>query len=222
LSQERTQPHRSFKAAFTAWLGGMILKLLGLTWRFRIVDPEGLLKDRNSSAVFIYTLWHNRILCMPVFVRRHVRHRPMCVLTSASRDGAVLSGVVARFGFSAVRGSSSRRGAQALTELVDVLKSGSDVVITPDGPRGPCYDFAPGAVKLAQLTGCPIVALRVTYSRAWRLKTWDKFYFPKPFSRVEVELLPRVLVDAGLEGDAFDAVSQQLKTAMGGDSDSSR
>jgi hypothetical protein len=112
-------------------------------------------------------------------------------LTSASKDGELLASIVRRFGLGAVRGSSSRRGALALRELTEVLARGdSDVIITPDGPRGPRYVLSPGLVYLAQKTALPLMRVQVDYTRFWELKSWDRFRIPKPFSKVDITLHP--------------------------------
>jgi lysophospholipid acyltransferase (LPLAT)-like uncharacterized protein len=108
------------------------------------------------------------------------------------------------FGLGSVRGSSSRRGVAALVGLKRELSSGTDVCLTPDGPRGPRYVLQAGAVKLAQSSGAPLVPVHVRFSSAWRLKTWDRFVIPKPFSRVTVTFsdpihIPRVLEEAEFE-----------------------
>src|SRR5690606_9214875 len=113
-------------------------------------------------------------------------HRKAVVLASASHDGAALASAMAVFGLGAVRGSSSRRGVAALIALKRALKSGVDVCITPDGPRGPRYGLQPGVVKLAASSGAPIIPIHVRFSSAWRLNTWDRFVLPKPFSRVHM------------------------------------
>jgi len=95
------------------------------------------------------------------------------------------------------RGSSSRRGAQALIELASWLSEGYDIALTPDGPRGPCYKLSPGLVLLAKNDGNPIMPLAVRYHDSWKLKSWDQFRIPKPFSRVDVYAGPVVHVPGG-------------------------
>jgi lysophospholipid acyltransferase (LPLAT)-like uncharacterized protein len=112
------------------------------------------------------------------------------VLTSASRDGGLLATVVKHFGIESVRGSSSRRGGVALRELHGKLDEGCDVVITPDGPRGPVYTMSPGIIFLAAQTGLPLLCVKVDYENFWSLRSWDQFRIPKPFSRVSVTLRP--------------------------------
>jgi len=107
-------------------------------------------------------------------------------LISASRDGELLADAIKRFDYDVVRGSSSRLGASAILQLTEVLASGRDVVITPDGPRGPVYELGPGIIFLAQKSEAAVVPFNMEYSSYWRLKSWDRFIVPRPFSKVRV------------------------------------
>jgi lysophospholipid acyltransferase (LPLAT)-like uncharacterized protein len=133
----------------------------------------------------IWTFWHNRMFVVPL-LRVRAAHRTGAVLTSASKDGEVIAAVMKCFGLRSVRGSSSRRGAMALLSLTGALEAGEDVAVTPDGPRGPRYKLGPGVVFLAQQTGAGILPIHIEYSRAVRLKSWDRFMIPLPFTRVRV------------------------------------
>jgi lysophospholipid acyltransferase (LPLAT)-like uncharacterized protein len=105
---------------------------------------------------------------------------------SASQDGAWLTAFFSLAGLRTVRGSSSRLGREAASALVDTLRAGHDIVITPDGPRGPCYELKPGAVIVSRRTRAPMLLIGGEFSSAWRLRSWDRFYVPKPFSRVRM------------------------------------
>jgi lysophospholipid acyltransferase (LPLAT)-like uncharacterized protein len=134
----------------------------------------------------IFALWHNRLaLSMDVW-RRHVwRHAPesgLVALISASRDGALLTQVMKAFHVRAVRGSSSRRGSQALLELTTWIQKGFHVAITPDGPRGPRYRVQDGVISLAHLTGAPIVPVGINIQWKKSLRSWDGFQVPMPFT----------------------------------------
>lgn len=127
---------------------------------------------------------------MPLVYRRYLSFRRGAVLTSPSKDGEIIVQVMKRFGVESVRGSSNRSAVNALRRLMDYLEknNGADVVITPDGPRGPAHVLQPGVIKLAQITGYPVLPITIIYSRAMMLKTWDKFEIPFPFSKVKVRL----------------------------------
>ncbi len=170
---------------FLGWLIASVVRVLALTLRIHLDDESGLRRGAVPGPV-LWTFWHNRMLLVPVIRSRYYMHRSGAVLTSASKDGALLAAVMKQFGLDAVRGSSSRRGTAAFLALTDWVKAGQDVAITPDGPRGPCYTLSPGVVKLAQVTGAPIQPIHVEYSRCVRLKSWDRFMIPLPFSRVDV------------------------------------
>jgi lysophospholipid acyltransferase (LPLAT)-like uncharacterized protein len=204
------------RESFLAGLAVFILKTLFATLRLRVDDRIGLEENHVPSPV-ILCFWHNRILAITLaFLRRYpTRHRGgVTVLTSPSRDGEILARVVGGFRMGAVRGSSSRRGSQALRELVTLATSGRDIAITPDGPRGPRYKLGPGAVSLAQLTGAPIVPVHATFSRALRMKTWDGFIIPLPFSTVSVTVGSPITVPRELDDPSFEAVRQNLENLL--------
>ena len=165
------------------------INLVALTIRFHVKDPHGFL-GRKDFGPAIFCIWHNR-LALSVkmyfnFSRRRFASAGMAGLVSASKDGALLAAIFQSMGIVPVRGSSSRRGPQALRELTTWAERGYDVCITPDGPRGPRYIVADGPIALAQLTGLPIVP--ASYYLQWKiqLKSWDGFQIPLPFSRCEV------------------------------------
>ncbi|WP_269525640.1 lysophospholipid acyltransferase family protein [Coraliomargarita parva] len=162
------------------------LRLWMRTLRFECSGPTEAFKAREAEPS-ILILWHNRLFAAIEFTRRHLRHRKISALISASGDGAWLASLLAKMGFESVRGSRNRRGAQSVRDLIACLQSGRDIAITPDGSQGPMYDMKPGAVAVAAKTGVPIVLMSFNFTRAWRLKTWDHFYLPYPFSKVTAE-----------------------------------
>lgn len=164
---------------------GLLLKLWGRT--LRIECAEGCRRNatfRDEPVAIV--LWHNRLFLASEFFRRYRRHRPTYALVSGSRDGAWLAAFFAVFGLRSVRGSSSRGGREAAGALIATLRDGNDIGITPDGPRGPMYDFKEGAFIVARRAGAPVLLLGWRFESAWRLKSWDGFYVPKPFSRVHL------------------------------------
>ncbi|MBW0001778.1 MAG: lysophospholipid acyltransferase family protein [Verrucomicrobia bacterium] len=204
----------SFSARGAVWLASLLLKALCRTLRYRILDEAGFLRGPYPTPV-IMLIWHNRILAMPaLFVRRYPKRKGLIVLTSPSRDGAYLAEFVRQFRMGAVRGSSSRRGAAALLHLTRRVEERYDICITPDGPRGPRYRLQPGALLLAQRAGVPLMPFLIEYSRYWRLKSWDGFAIPKPFSQVTVTLLPMVTVPPDLSEQAFERARAGIETAM--------
>lgn len=165
-----------------------IMRLLAATLRYRIHGAHG--PGGLPPEPLLFALWHNRLfLCMKIyrsFGRPENPDNRLAALISASKDGALLAALLESFHVQPVRGSSSRRGAQALLELTSWAERGYDLAVTPDGPRGPCYVLQPGVLALAQVTGRPV--LPCSYRLNWkiRLKSWDRFQIPLPFARCDV------------------------------------
>lgn len=198
------------------WLAALIVRAWCRTLRVECrLDQIGELA-RNPAPVTIM-LWHNRLFMVPWLARRAWPARPVHALVSASRDGADLARFFNYIGVRTVRGSSSRFGREALRELIAVQRSGHDIAITPDGPRGPIYQMKAGAVLAARRTRSPILLFGVEFRSAWRLGSWDRFCIPRPFSRVVVrhELIDPQAIPGGSEG--VDVVRNRL-LVLGGDS----
>ena len=167
-------------------LGAWLLRLLASTWRVRTVNGAELDGARRSGQRVLFALWHGELL--PLLW--HQRGRGVAVVISEHRDGEIIARIAESLGYTTVRGSSSRGASRALLGLTRAIDEGRDGAITPDGPRGPAHVFAAGAAVAAQRTGVPIVPIRASASRAWRLRSWDRFLIPKPFARVTVTLGP--------------------------------
>jgi len=211
-------PHKArWHQRFAAVLIGLFIRAVTMTVRFRLDDRSGPFNGAPGEK-FIFAVWHNRLaLCLMLYRRYAVRSEPdrrMAAIVSASRDGGMLARILEHFNVEPVRGSSSRRGGQALREMVSWAERGCDLGITPDGPRGPCYKVQEGVISTAQLTGLPIVP--ASYHLNWkiRLKSWDRFQVPLPFARCEVSVgkimrVPRQATDAERE-----SLRQQLEADL--------
>ncbi|MGC2352897.1 MAG: lysophospholipid acyltransferase family protein [Candidatus Udaeobacter sp.] len=198
------------------WLiafGFRLLQLWGRTLRYEIDDRAGIV-GRPVTGNYIGALWHNRLLVFPLILRRFFRQRHGAALISASRDGDLLADAVRRFGYDVIRGSSSRLGASAILQLAQVLASGGDVVITPDGPRGPAYELGPGIIFLAQKSGASVLPINLEYSRCWRLGSWDRFIVPRPFAKVRVLINRPHRVKSTVTPEEFESERLALQDAM--------
>jgi len=172
----------------------------------RIAIPAEDLRNLTlQGEPIIFVLWHNRLFVSPEVVRRFRGGHPLCGLVSASRDGAWMSAFLSWGGVSAVRGSSSRLGREAATELVEELRAGNDVAISPDGPRGPLYEMKPGALIVARRAQTRVMLVGIDFESSWRLPSWDGFHLPKPFSRIHVRC---VAVEPGALEDRDEAARQ--------------
>jgi lysophospholipid acyltransferase (LPLAT)-like uncharacterized protein len=208
--------HRRFKRARRR-VGGALLRAFGPraltwlsgTWKEELAGAEHLERALRGGG-FLIAMWHGRMV-VPV---HYFRARGWHVLVSPSEDGDLSEGLLERFGYNVVRGSSSRGGARALRELRAILDAGGVVVITPDGPRGPMHSVNPGLAWMARATGRPILPLGNTPDRAWHLGSWDRFTIPKPRARIaltygEAIEVPREIDEAGL-GRATELVRERL------------
>lgn len=203
------------KSAMLGTLAGWAMKLLAATLRLEVRDLCGIGSPGAAIPPVIYILWHNRFFVVPpAWEKLCGAHRKTVALTSASHDGDMVARAMAVFGLGAVRGSSSRRAVAALVGLKRALQEGLDVCLTPDGPRGPRYKIQPGFLKLAEATGAPIVPIHVRFSSAWRLKTWDRFVIPKPFSRVEVTFAEPITLSRGMDADAFEHERLKIESLL--------
>ena len=203
------------KSEILGTLAGWVMRCWSKLLFFEVYDRCGVITAHDPIRPVIYALWHNRIFTIPpIWWRTGGNLRKSVVLTSASKDGAILAKAMEVFDLGAVRGSSSRRAVAALIGMKRSLLQGFDVCITPDGPRGPRYSFHPGVIKLAQMTGAPIVPIHLHFTRVWRLKTWDRLVIPKPFSRVIVVFDELLVVPPQLDEAGFAAQVERVKTIL--------
>jgi lysophospholipid acyltransferase (LPLAT)-like uncharacterized protein len=202
-----------WRARWLIGFGFWLLRLWALTLRWRVEDRAGIV-GKPVTQNFIGALWHNRLLVFPFVLKWFTPNRHGAALISASRDGDLLTDAIQRFGFNVVRGSSSRLGASALLQLSEVLAQREDVVITPDGPRGPVYELGPGVIFLAQKTHASVLPMNLEYSSCWRFKSWDRFILPRPFSTIRVIFGKPHSVSATTTTEEFEAERLRLQEAM--------
>ena len=186
------------------------MSLWSSTVRIRFVDrgiPEGLhAQGRN----IIYAFWHGR----QFLLFYAYRNTGIVIPASESRDGEIQAGIIGRFGLGVVRGSSKRKGAQALLGLVDALRSGKDIAIAVDGPRGPVYEVKQGITYIAGKLSIPIVPLSVAAKRAWVLeKIWDKYMLPKPFTDCVIMYGEPIIVN-GTGEEELENKQKELTAAL--------
>jgi len=167
------------------WPLAALVRLWWTTLRICVPDEDRRVVELQGQPT-IFVLWHNRLFMAAEVVRRYRRGRPLYSLISSSRDGSWLAAFFSSVGLCAVRGSSSRSGREAATALVDVLRSGFDVGITPDGPLGPVYEMKPGALIVARRARTRVVLAGMDFESSWRVASWDGFHIPRPFSRVHM------------------------------------
>jgi len=199
----------------SAWFSAGLIRVLGASLRMTIEDHAGVV-NRPERDPFIIAFWHNRTAFMALFHERYCRGRSAVTLISRSRDGQFIADVAAHFGIKAVRGSSSRYGAAAALSAVRAAGDRKvDIAITPDGPRGPRYQIQPGLLRLAQVTGRPIVA--ITYRLGWKyeLPSWDRFQIALPFSSCHLIIQAPIFVPQDATEDELEKIADRVKEALG-------
>lgn len=211
-------PHRANRLQrMAARVVFLLIRGLALTLRFRVPEEARLFRVPGQERM-IFAIWHNRLAMSLIiynrYVRRHDPTRRMAAMVSASRDGGLLAHILLLFGVQPVRGSTSRRGPQALRELTTCAEKGLDLAITPDGPRGPLHVVQEGVVSLSQLTGLPILPVSCVVKPRFELKSWDRFQIPLPFASCDVRVgdLVRVPREAG-EAER-SAIRQELEATL--------
>jgi hypothetical protein len=170
-----------------------------LDYRVVFYDPDVDPASPRCRGQKIYVFWHEYIL-FPLAMRGHCN---LAMLLSRHRDAEVLSYVAYHMGFEFVRGSTNRGGVAALRQLLDKSRR-MHLAITPDGPRGPRRQLAPGPIYLASKLGIPLVAMGVGYNRPWRVGSWDRFAIPRPCSRARCVLSPELHIPPELDREGLE------------------
>ena len=164
---------------------GVIANLWMMSLRFEL-SPESKRALTKTDVPIAFIVWHNRLFLVGEIYRRYRAGRTIRALVSASKDGAWLAEFLDIVGMGCVRGSSSFNARESATLLINALKQGHDIGITPDGPRGPMYDFKGGGMIVARRARTTVAIFGAEFERARRLRSWDRFYLPYPFSRVRL------------------------------------
>jgi lysophospholipid acyltransferase (LPLAT)-like uncharacterized protein len=155
-------------------MGAAVIRALGRSMRIETRGQEHVDALYQSGKNIILSFWHAQQLMIPIGYRGPGAH----VLISQHQDGEIIARIIATFGHQAVRGSSTRGGAVALRELIRLGRSGKDVVVTPDGPKGPAQVAKMGVIQLARASGLPIVPLAFGCSKKNTLRVGIDSWFP--------------------------------------------
>lgn len=188
----------------------LAIRLIGSTLRFRIEGREHWDEAVRDGRLPVYTFWHDRIFPGTYFFRR----RGIVIMTSRSFDGEYIARFIQRFGYGAVRGSSTRGAVGALVELTRLVRAGCPAGFSIDGPRGPRHVAKMGALLLAKKTAQPVLPFGVNAERFWSLPSWDSLQIPKPFTRVSVSFAPPIHVAPDADDDALEAKRIELQRAL--------
>jgi lysophospholipid acyltransferase (LPLAT)-like uncharacterized protein len=158
----------------------------------------------------VMAFWHGRILPATVYFRR----RGIVVITSDNFDGEWIAKIIHRFGYSTVRGSTSRNAARAALRAKRRMEEGHAVGFTLDGPRGPALVAQPGAVWLAKVTGNPILPFHLEAARHWTAPSWDATQVPLPGSRVALAIGAPLAVQPDADEDGLEQKRRELEDVL--------
>jgi hypothetical protein len=181
-------------------------------WSARITiegeEPYRLLRDQRKPVIL--AIWHGRLFITPFFFR----NRGIMPMISPSEDGEILVRLASGWGYKFLRGSGSHSMLRAWATLKEELAQGGEVVIVPDGPKGPGREMKPGALKLSQVTGAPIVPFSFSARRRKILGSWDGFLLPRPFQRLVAVYGEPFTVDPGLRDDALEKERLRMENVL--------
>ncbi|HMS42755.1 MAG TPA: lysophospholipid acyltransferase family protein [Pyrinomonadaceae bacterium] len=188
----------------------ILISLIGKTLRYETEGWENFEVIEQAGKIPIYSFWHNRIFAGTYFFR----NRGIVVITSQSFDGEYIARFIQRFGYGAIRGSSTRGGVKALVEMIRGMREGLPMAFTVDGPKGPKYVAKSGACLLAKKTENPLMPFSVECNKFWTVKSWDDLQIPKPFSRVRVIISAPVYVSKNADQEEIEKKCKELQSKL--------
>ena len=191
-------------------MGWTLISIWSMTVRTRFVNKETADRLIRDGKNLIYAFWHGRQFLL---FHNH-RNTGIVIPASESRDGDIQAGILKRFGFDVVRGSSKRKGDRALLGMVEGLRKGKNIALAVDGPRGPIYEVKQGITYLAGKLNKPIVPVSTSAKQHWVLgKIWDKYMLPVPFTR-GVIVYGEPIVVHGTQEEELESKRRELTNAL--------
>jgi len=210
----------AFAARLAAFIIGAYIRLVIATMRWTPVGREHFDAAEQAGKGVIVAFWHGRMMMMPRLCQE--THRQVFMLTSVNRDGEIIANAVRSFDVKFIRGSAAnpkkptknKGGASAVAQILAALENGDVVGVTPDGPRGPGEKLQTGVIKLAQMSGAPIVPAGISIARGRRLSTWDRFLFAAPFSRGFYVAGPPIWVGPENDAETLESTRRKVENAL--------
>ena len=194
----------------TGVFGRWILWLWAKSARTTVLGEEHYSELRGRKEPVIILIWHGRIFFAPYFFRR----RGIMPLVSPSEDGEIIAQIIAGWGYKTLRGSSSHSIIKAWNVMKRELENGGELIIVPDGPRGPGRKMKPGALKLAKETGAYLIPFTFSSSKRKTLKSWDSFLIPIPFTKLVAVYGKPISVDSSINNEQLEKKLQEVEEHM--------
>ena len=191
-------------------LGRFALRVWAKTSRIKVLGEDEYRKAKQARKPVILLIWHGRLMLAPYFFR----NRRITALVSPSRDGEIIAQIAQGWRFRIVRGSGSHSIVRAWVEMRQDLREGGELIIIPDGPRGPDRKLKPGCLKLAQDTGALLVPWSFSASRKKYLRSWDRFLLFYPFSRIVAVYGKPISVSPALDEAEFETERKRVEREL--------
>jgi lysophospholipid acyltransferase (LPLAT)-like uncharacterized protein len=182
------------------FIASLAIRFIGFSIKWELSNFELMEELYSSKKPVIFAFWHGRLIMIPYLCKGKNPY----VLISQHRDGELIARIIKYFGLNSIRGSTTRGGKEGFKKIIYSLKSGSDVVIAPDGPKGPRYKAQHGIVRLAAITGCPIIPIAYSTSSYKKLRSWDEFMLPTPFGNGVLMIGEPILVPSEASNEILE------------------
>lgn len=207
--------NQKLKTKIIAYLYYLLAFIFGLTYRYIYIDQnnEQNAKSLSKRDNFVLALWHQNLLgTLCAYTKRKI---PFVVIVSASDDGEHIAYPIRKLGHVTARGSSSKKGVQALLEAVRKMKNPLPAAITVDGPRGPSKSIKPGIFQLARLSQAPVLPFVCLPENFWSFsKSWDQFRLPKPFTRLICVYGEPIEVKKNPDSEQYEKETELLRASL--------
>lgn len=206
----------NFKAVLLGTLEAIVLKVIHATLKLEIVHETPETERWSEKDPLILSFWHGQQLVIPLTYLEGAKgkRRPIFALISEHGDGRIAAVAMRRLGISSIAGSSTRGGKEAADTLIKAIQDGGHAGITVDGPKGPIYKVKAGAVRISQRTGAGILPAGAYAEKAWRFKSWDQMFLPKPFSKVRITVGAPIYVPRELGEGEFERYLERVENTL--------
>lgn len=191
-------------------IGFLLIYLIGLTCREEVINKQSAERVSLGGEIPIYTFWHQHI----VYMTHYFRWQKMSALVSPSPDGEIIAHILRLFGVRIIWGSTFKNPIKALLNLRKQIKNQKSVAIIADGSRGPAFKAQDGAIKIALLTGAPVIPIAYGCKRKTLFKSWDRLILPHPFTRTVVIYGDPIYVPKGAGKEVIGEKRREVEESL--------
>ncbi len=190
-----------------------VVRIYSKTFLYNVIGEKEWVKLLEAKQPVVLCGWHQQFFPFIERVKKYKKFYP-AVMISKSRDGDLAAPMAFRRNCLAVRGSSSRGGKTALTQLISHVQTKGFAIHILDGPTGPMGKAKPGIIKLAQETGATLFPMKITSNRAWFFHSWDRFMLPKPFATIDISFGTPIMVPKDMDFARFEEERKNIEQTM--------